>query len=345
MALCGVIAGCDGWQAIEDHAHDRKEWFLKFLELKHGVPSHDTFERLFERMCPEEFQRLLLEVAKELHEMLSGKNISIDGKTIRGSYDKALDQGQLHVLSAYVGECGVTLAQIATDVKSNEITAIPGLIDLIDIQGAVVTLDAMGCQTKIADKIIRGGGDYVIGLKGNQGTLRDSVENFFSNNTMENLEKSDHASVLYHVEKGHGRIEERAYVIIDDVEWLENLKSWNGLKTIGMVISRRTINDKTSEERRYFIGSIEADVLLFEQAVRGHWSIENSSHYILDVSFNEDKSSIRRDNAPENMAVLRRVANGLLTNEKSTKLSVKGKIRKANRSTDYLEMILGIGIS
>jgi predicted transposase YbfD/YdcC len=340
MALCGVISGCDGWQAIEEHAKDRIEWFSQFLELKNGVPSHDTFERLFERLCPEEFQVLLQEIATELHGMFSGKVISIDGKTIRGSYDKALEQGQIHIVSAYVGGCGVTLAQIATDVKSNEITAIPKLIELIDIHGAVVTLDAMGCQIKIVEKIIDDGGDYVICLKGNQGTLNDSVENFFSDNTIETLEVSAHASVLYNVEKGHGRIEERAYVIIEDVEWLENYKSWKGFKTIGMVISRRTINNKTSEERRYFISSIEADVLLFEQAVRGHWSIENSSHHVLDVTFNEDRSRIRRDNAPENMAVLRRAANGLLSNEISTKLSIKGKMMKANRSTKFLEAIL-----
>lgn len=342
LVLCGVIAGHEGWQAIEDHARDREEWFRRFLKLEHGIPSHDTLRRLFERLWPDEFQVVLYELARELHGTFSGKVVSIDGKTLRGSFDKGIGQRSLHSVSAFCGQCGVTLAQLATGTKSNETTAIPELLDLIDVNGAVVTLDAMGCQTKIVDKVVERGADYIIGLKGNQTTLHGAVKEYFSEASVEYLENCPLSSVLTTTEKAHGRIEERTYVIVGDVAWLPGYRQWKNLASIGMVIARRTGGSgEVSEERRYFISSLPPDVLLFEKGVRGHWSVENSSHHVLEVTFGEDRSRIRRDNAPENMAIVRRLANGLLQNEHSQKLSVKAKMQKANRRTDYLETVLG----
>jgi len=343
LTLCGVLAGCEGWESIVLHAKDRKEWFSQFLVLKNGIPHPTTFSRVFERLCPESFQRLLLAVAGELRSAFEDKVIlSIDGKALRHSFDKSIGQNHIHVVSAYDGGSGVTIGQVATACKSNEITAIPKLLELIDVSGAVVTLDAMGCQREIVGKIVAQEGDYIISLKGNQSTLHDQVKGFFSDVTMEDLEKQPSSSILYTVEKGHGRVDERAYVIVKDVAWIDGRSKWANLNCIGMVTSRRTANGKTSEEKRYFITSIEPEVRLFEKGVRGHWSIENSSHYVLDVTFREDDSRIRRDNSPDNMAVFRRLAIALLQNESSVKRSIKQKSRLAFRDDQYLEKVLRI---
>lgn len=341
LALCGVIAGCEGWQAIWLHSRDREEWFRRFLTLEHGIPHPDTFRRVFERLDSDQFQEVLFAVADSLRESFERSIISIDGKTLRRSFDKLLGQKSLHIVSAYEGESGMTLAQVSTDAKSNEITAIPDLLDKLDIADSVVTADAMACQVGIVEKIHEKGADYVICLKGNQGTLHQQVREYFLDTTPEYLENLDFSSVSHTVEKGHGRIEERYYVIVNDVEWVKRREKWTGLKSIGMVISRRTQHEKTSEEKRFFITSITPDVALFERATRGHWMVENGSHYVLDVTFHEDKSRIRRDNSPENYAVLRRLANGLLRNEKTEqKRSIKQKIALVNRDTCYLEKVL-----
>jgi predicted transposase YbfD/YdcC len=296
---------------------------------------------VFSLLWPDEFQTVLLRVAEALHEELSGGIISIDGKVLRGSFDEFANQKRIHTVSAYSADHGVTLAMVSTLTKSNEITAIPELLDLIDVQGAVVTLDAMGCQTAIVSKIIEKGGDYVISLKGNQGTLHKAVEEYFSETSLEYLQELKYSSVLYTTEKGHGRVEERAYVIVNETDWIPGISAWKGLNSIGMVITKRTVGDKPAkEERRHYICSIRPDVELFEKASRGHWAIENESHHVLDVTFKEDQSRIRRDNAPENMAIIRRLANGLLKNEKSANTSTPRKQMKANRSIEYLLKVL-----
>jgi predicted transposase YbfD/YdcC len=340
VVLCGVIAGCESWEGIEEHARDREEWLRSFLELRNGIPSHDTMERVFRYMWPEEFRELLMGLSGALHETFSGKLISIDGKSLRGSFDRILGQRMKHIVSAYVAESGATISQVTTEEKSNEITAIPELLNLIDIEGATVTLDAMGCQTSIVSEIVEKGGDYVIGLKGNQGNLHESVERYFADVSPEECEKSDDTSVLYHVEKGHGRIEERVYVIDEKVRWLPGFSKWAGLRSIGMVMSKRTIGDKQTSERRYYISSLPCDVESFAQAVRNHWQIENGLHHVLDVSFGEDRSRIRSSYAPENMAVIRRMANALLRTDTTPKRTMKAKIRRANRLPEYLQQIL-----
>jgi predicted transposase YbfD/YdcC len=340
LSLCGVLSGSESWQEIVDHAEDREEWLRGFLELRNGIPSHDTIERLFQRMWPEELHRLLVGLSGALHETFSGEIISIDGKSLRGSFDRLIGQKMKHLVSAYIGESGVTAAQVAVSEKSNEITAIPEIFKVIDIAGSTVTLDAMGCQTAIVSEIRDKKGDYVIGLKGNQGDLHKAVEQFFGSTAFEDCVGDDDATVFFSVEKGHGRIEERAYFIDDNVKWLPGFSKWAGLSSIGMVISRRTVGETSTEERRFFISSLPAIAKPFAKAVRQHWSIENGSHYVLDVTFGEDRSRIRRDFAAENMAVMRRVANALMKTDKASRMSTRRKIRRANRSTEYLARIL-----
>lgn len=340
LTLAGVLAGSESWEEIIEHAHDREEWFRGFLELKNGIPSHDTIERVFERIWPEEFRALMMGLSGALHESFDGQIISIDGKSLRGSFDRLLGQKMKHLVSAFVGESGVTITVAAVPEKSNEIKAIPEVLNAFDIEGATVTLDAMGCQTTIAAQITEKKGDYVFGLKGNQGDLHDAVEKFFSLINFQDYAQTNDATVFYSLDKGHGRIEERAYFVDDDVRWLPGFSKWAGLSSIGMVISRRTEKEKTTEERRFFISSLPAVAEPFAKAVRQHWSIENGSHYVLDVTFREDNSRIRRGFAAENMAIMRRMANTLLRTDTTPRMSMRRKIGRANRSTEYMARIL-----
>jgi len=340
LTLAGVLAGSESWEEIIEHAHDREEWFRGFLELKNGIPSHDTIERVFERIWPEEFRALMMGLSGALHESFDGQIISIDGKSLRGSFDRLLGQKMKHLVSAFVGESGVTITVAAVPEKSNEIRAIPEVLNAFDIEGATVTLDAMGCQTAIAAQITEKKGDYVFGLKGNQGDLHDAVEKFFSLINFQDYAQTNDATVFYSIDKGHGRIEERAYFVDDDVRWLPGFSKWAGLSSIGMVISRRTEKEKTTEERRFFISSLPAVAEPFAKAVRQHWSVENGSHYVLDVTFREDNSRIRRGFAAENMAIMRRMANTLLRTDTTPRMSMRRKIGRANRSTEYMARIL-----
>jgi len=339
LTLSGVISGIESWEGIVEHVQDREEWFRSFLELKNGIPSHDTLERVFERIWPEDFLQLMLGLSGALHESFDGKIISIDGKSLRGSFDRLLGQKMKHLVSAYVGESGVTISLAVVSEKSNEIKAIPEVINAFNLEGATITSDAMGCQTAIAGQITEKKGDYVFGLKGNQGELHEAVETFFAGSTLEDSKTAD-PTVFYNIDKEHGRIEERAYFVDDNVKWLPGFSRWAGLSSIGMVISRRTEKQKTSEERRFFISSLPAVAEPFAKAVRQHWSIENGSHYVLDVTFGEDKSRIRRGFAPENMAIMRRIANALLRTDTTPKMSMRRKISRANRSTEYMARML-----
>lgn len=339
ITLSGVVSGIESWEGIIEHAQDREEWFRSFLELKNGIPSHDTIERVFERIWPEDFLQLMIGLSGALHESFDGQIISIDGKSLRGSFDRLLGQKMKHLVSAFVGESGVTIALAAVSEKSNEIRAIPEVLNAFDLEGATVTLDAMGCQTAIAAQIIEKKADYVFALKGNQGELHDAVEKLFSDISFEDSKATD-STVFYSIDKGHGRIEERAYFVDDKVKRLPRFSKWAGFASIGMVISRRTEREKTTEERRFFISSLPTVAEPFAKAVRQHWSIENGSHYVLDVTFGEDKSRIRKGFAPQNMAILRRIANALLRTDTTPKMSMRRKISRANRSTEYMARIL-----
>lgn len=341
IGICSVICNGEGFEAMEDFGRARESWFRKFLELPHGIPSHDTFRRVLSILDPEEFGKCLNRWSVALHEATDGGVIALDGKTIRHSFDSFSGQRAVHLVSAWASESGLALGQVRVDDKSNEITAFPALLEMIDVKGRVVTMDAMGCQKELAKVITDRGGDYLLCLKGNQGSLHDDVKFFFEEAAEAEYEDIEY---VYHetVEKDHGRIENRKCWVVeqDAINWLECRDEWAGIKSIGAVKATRKIGGKVSSETRYFISSLTGTAERFAKAVREHWAIENSLHYVLDVTMNEDKSRIRKDNAPENFAILRKIAISAINREKTHKLTVKRKMRKAAWDDTYLEKIL-----
>lgn len=335
IAICAVICGCDDWQQIEVFGKLRHAWLKKYLALPNGIPSHDTFERVFDRLEPQAFQAGFHAWTQALHEALGFGQIAIDGKSLCGSANHG--QRALHLVSAWATANHLTLAQVAVEDKSNEIPAIPKLLELLDVHGALVSIDAMGCQKEIAAKIIDGGGDYVLTVKDNQPTLLESIQT-----TLQQAFDSDFADVAFDEyeseDRGHGRIEKRSYVIVTDPS-LPEQEAWKGLRVIGMCRSERTVADKTSEEVRYFIGSKRASAKYYGKALRNHWSIENNLHWQIDVSFNEDDSRISKRHAAENFAGLRRLALALLKRHPD-KRSIACKRLAAALDTAFLEEVL-----
>ncbi len=339
LAICAVIAGADGWEDIEDFGKAKHAWLKTFLRLPHGIPSHDTISRVFRMLKPEKFQECFLSWTDSLHETLGLKRIALDGKTLRRSHDRASAKKALHLVSAWSVENRLTLGQAAVDEKSNEITAIPKLLELLALQGAIVTIDAMGCQKEIAQKIVDGGGDYVLTVKDNQPSLHAAIHQHFLR-----LHETGFADspCRRHTtsEKGHGRVEERQYYFAPLPETLADLvEEWAGLRSIGQVIRYTERDGKQTDEVRYYISSLEPRVKQFAESVRGHWSIENKAHWVLDVSFGEDQSRIRKDHGPENFALLRRLANSLIQQDAS-KGSVRRKRKRAAWSEDALLNII-----
>jgi predicted transposase YbfD/YdcC len=338
--IVGVICGADGWEAIEEVAYNRRKLLEKYGSFENWIPVHDTIARVISTIAPERLQHCFISWMQAAHIATQGEVIAIDGKTVRGSFDKKSKKNAIHMVSAFAANNGVVLGQIKTEEKSNEITAIPQLLDLLDIEGSIVTIDAMGCQKKIAEKIKSKGADYVLAVKGNQGHLHQSIKDFFA---ICQEDKFHNVAHQFHeeVDAGHGRIESRRYWISEDLSSIKDLTSqWDGLISVGMAESERHINGKMSREVRYFICSIKEDAKIFAQAVRKHWSIENQLHWVLDVSFNEDLSRIRRRNASENMSVLRHLVLNLLRQETSSKKGLKAKRFKAALDTTYTEKIL-----
>ncbi len=288
ISICAVICGAEGWEHIEEFGHAKYDWFRKFLELPHGIPSNDTVRRVFTNIDPVEFRESFMSWVHTIYQSYDGQIIVIDGKTLRRSHDKGIGKTAIHMVSAWALANGIVLGQIKTDEKSNEITAIPELLKALEIEGGIVTIDAMGCQKKIAKKIIDKGADYVLALKGNQSRLHDNIKLFFE----DSFEKQFHGlKVNYHktTDGEHGRVEIRRYWTTSDIDWLQGKEFWERLHTIGMVQRERHVDGKISIENSYYICSIENNVELFAQTVRGHWSIE-SFHWILDVTFREDES-------------------------------------------------------
>lgn len=341
IAMCAVLCGADEFTQMEEFGEAKEDWFRTFLQLPNGIPSHDTFGRVFSlidnRMFCECFTSWVGAVTAEL----GVKLIAIDGKTSRRSHDKSRNKEAIHMVSAFATELGLTLGQVKTDEKSNEITAIPALLSRLTLSGCIVTIDAMGCQRQIADKIVDKGGDYVLALKGNQGALHEDVRLFFDDSAGAGWKDVSH-DYYETVEKGHGRIETRRYWTVNDVGWLPEAKKWRGLKMIGMVESEREIGGRKTVERRYYIGSVENDARVFGSAVRNHWGIENKLHWSLDVTFREDDSRIRIGNAAANMAVLRQMALNILRQEKTLKRGMKTKRLKAGWDEAYLLKLLGL---
>jgi predicted transposase YbfD/YdcC len=309
MAICGVIGNCDDWPDIALFAKERLNWFRRFLALPGGAPSHDTFERVFASLDPRVFERCCMSWLQDVASLVGVKQIAIDGKTLRGSASSSL--APLHLVSAWATQAHLCLGQVAVDGKSNEITAIPQLLDLLDLSGALVTIDAIGCQKAIAKKIVKRGGDYVLVVKANQGHLLDDVQQAVTRA----LDGELAAGVVRHCtskERGHGREEERSCVVIEDTAGIRDRQAWPRLRVVGMCRRERTIQGQTSSEVWYFIGSRRMTARQYAQALRSHWGIENNLHWQLDVSFREDQSRIENRYGAANYALLRKMALNLL---------------------------------
>jgi predicted transposase YbfD/YdcC len=337
IALCAVVAGSNTWQEVETFARRRRDWLARFLDLDNGVPSHDTFERVFDRLDPLALQRCLLSWLASICNTSGIGHIAIDGKTARRSGSPARGIQALHLVSAWAAEHSLTLGQIATAEKSNEITAIPRLLELLDLQGALVTIDAMGCQKAIAEKVVAGGGDYVLTVKANQRHLHeDVVDCLCAAMDDEDDRRETHE---YEEERGHGRVEKRWVTILRDPEGIRGREQWANLKVIGSCYAERTVAGKTSEEIRFFIGSRDMTAKEYGNVIRGHWQIENGLHWSLDVTFREDDSRIQKRNAGSNFALLRKVALSLLKRHPSED-SINRKRYAAALDTSFLQEIL-----
>jgi predicted transposase YbfD/YdcC len=335
IALCGVISGCNDWQQIVTFGRSRQDWLKKFLRLPHGIPSHDTFERVFDLLDPKAFQACFRAWMQALHEALDLCPIAIDGKTLRGS--AVGDLKGLHLVSAWATTNGLSLGQVAVAEKSNEIPAIPKLLELFDVQGALVTIDAMGCQKEIAAKIVEKGGDYLLTVKDNQPTLFAEIQDTFQ----EALEQ-DFAGLQYDTyqtkDRGHGRKETRTYHVITDPK-IPSKTEWSQLSVIGMCCSECTRAGKTSGEIRFFIGSRKAKATVYGKTLRNHWGIENQLHWQLDVSFCEDNNRVSKRHEAENLALVRRLAVSLLR-QNQDKGSIACKRLLAALDPAFLEKVL-----
>jgi predicted transposase YbfD/YdcC len=309
LAICGVIANCDDWPDIVQFAQKRENWFKRFLKLPKGIPSHDTFERVFAALDPTAFERCCLAWLRDAADLVGVAHIAIDGKTARGSANGKLKA--LHIVSAWATAAQVSLGQVAVDGKSNEITAIPMLLELLDLKGALVTIDAIGCQKAIAKKIVDGEGDYILVVKANQERLLEDIQKTLNRAFEGELPKSAMATFTSE-ESGHGRHEKRSCVIVERVADIRDRKMWKGLSTVGMCRRERTVDGKTSTEVWYFIGSRRMGARRYAQTLRGHWGIENNLHWQLDVSFREDASQIENRHGATNFALLRKLALCLL---------------------------------
>jgi predicted transposase YbfD/YdcC len=332
MAICGVLANCDDWPDIALFAQKREDWFRRFLKLPDGVPSHDTFERVFAALDPRALERCCLAWLREVAGLVGVGQIAIDGKTLCGSAGSAL--GPLHLVSAWATQAGLTLAQVAVDGKGNEITAIPQLLALLDLNGALVTIDAIGCQKAIAQQVIAGGGDYVLVVKGNQDRLLEDVQNTVVRGLDGEL-RSGAVRTFTTREESHGRQEERSCVAIEYAAGVRDRRLWPGLKVVGMCRRERTVNGHTSTEVSYFIGSRRMGARRYAQALRNHWGIENNLHWQLDVSFHEDASRIVNRHGAANFALLRKLALALLK-QHPRKDSIARKRKTAALDSQFL---------
>lgn len=341
IIVLAVIAGSDGWDDVVDWAEFRIGWLKTFLSLPAGIPSADTFRRIFCSLDPSKFAACFERMVAELAGNIEDQQVAIDGKTMRRTFAKDRGQRPLHMVSAWVAERGVHLGQIATEAKSNEITAIPALLEMIDVRGATVSIDAEGCQKKIAAKIVDGGANYLLALKGNQPLLHAEVIAYFEHARHDRTLDATPLAFDETVDKDHGRLETRRVWCTEDINWLGERTKWKGLRTIAMIERQREIGENTSVEQAYYLSTLAPDAALHNRLARRHWSVENELHWVLDMTFDEDHSRIRDRNAATNLALLRKLALALLKREQSNpKKSIVMRRRRAGWDNDYLFTVL-----
>lgn len=339
IAVCGVLSGCDSFVEIERYGRQKQEFLGQFLELPHGIPSHDTFGRVFARLKPEAFQECLWGWLGSFRDSAAGDHVAIDGKSLRHTFDTAAEKTALHSVSAWSTKYRLTLGQVAVAAKSNEITAIPQLLKLIDVAGATVTIDAMGCQKEIAAEIRQQNADYVLALKGNHEHLHAAVQTLFAEHLESGL--AEHGpGYVGRVEKNHGRREARHVYALPIPDDLSGRADWKDLRSLAMIVSHRTVGGNETDEVRYYLSSLPPRARKLSAAIRAHWGIENTQHWTLDVAFREDDRRNRKDDSPENLAVVNRFALSLLQQDTTTKVGIKCKRNMCGWNDHYLLQIL-----
>lgn len=350
IAICALLCAAESFNDMEDFGKAKEDWFRTFLKLRNGIPSHDTFNRVFAALDPKEFLECFLRWTQSLRQAVNQEIVALDGKALRRALHR--DDSPKYVVSAWAESNNLVLGQMKVEEKSNEITAVPELLRVLELAGCIVTVDAMGCQKKIAKEIIEADADYVLALKGNQETVHAEVKSFLNTTLEEKQKKRPSGAVLPKaaaqlqeletVEKDHGRLEIRRYYQSAELGWFADQAKWEGLRSVGMVEAVREVEGKTTVEQRYYLSSLALDVGTFARAVRGHWGVENKLHWVMDVCFREDQSRARTGYAAENLATLRRLALNLLKREKTKKRGIRGKQLNASWDHSYLLKLLGV---
>ncbi len=340
IAICAMLCGAESFEEMEDFGECKEEWLGTFLKLEHGIPSHDTFNRVFSSLDPKKFLECFLKWTQSLRKAVKEEIVAMDGKALRRAIKKGA--GPQCIVSAWAAENGLVLGQLKVKDKSNEITAVPQLLRVLELEGCIVTLDAMGCQKNIAREIQEADADYVLALKGNQGTMHQEIKSYLDEGIARGVAE---LAFVEKVDKGHGRLEIRRYWQSETIGWFSDRLQWEGLRSVGVVESIREIDGRKTMERRYYISSLSLEIERFARAVRGHWSIENQLHWVLDVNFGEDQSRARSGYAAENLATLRRLALNLIKSDKlKKKRSLRGRKKSAGWDNKYLLHLLGINL-
>jgi predicted transposase YbfD/YdcC len=341
IALLAMLCGAEGFVDFADFGRAKEAWLRTLLRLPNGIPSHDTFGRVFAALDPRQFAECFRNWTESLRRRVAGEIVALDGKTLRRSHDRRQGKSAIHMVSAWARDNGLVLGQLKVADKSNEITAIPELLRALELAGCIVTIDAMGAQKQIAREIIEADADYVLALKGNHERLHEEVATFLLDARQRGFKQVPH-SFLESVEKDHGRIETRRYWITEEIGWLEDRTLWEGLRSVAMVESIREVGAETSTETRFFLCSLKADAGNFARAARGHWGIENQLHWSLDVAFAEDQCRVRAGHAAENLALLRHLTLNILKRDTAKKRGLKGKQKNASWDHSYLRSLLAI---
>ena len=339
VAICAILCGSNNWEQVAQFGRDKIEWFSNFLELPNGIPSHDAFNEFFRFLDPEAFQKKFIEWTTAIADLFPGEVIAIDGKTARCSHDNTTEKKAIHCVNAYASSNRITLGHVKTEEKSNEITAIPKLLDMLAVKGCIVTIDAMGCQRDIAEKIIDKGADYILAVKGNHTKLHDEVKNYFEQAQAVNFEEVPGVGDIVE-ENNRDRIEKRSIWITEDVDWLPQKNDWEGLKSLIMIKSERCTKGIVQSEIRYFITSLSVTTPKILEKIRAHWMVENGLHWVLDVVYDEDRSRLRKDFGAENFSLLRKLTLNVLKQDTSKKGGIETKRLSAGWDDKYRERLL-----